>query len=340
MDLNELRDEAYSIAKANGWHEEEHSDEHWLMLVITEIAEAVQADRKNLYISKRNFAPDLETEEEWRPVVGYENDYEVSNLGHVRSKDMEVWGGRSYYIKKGRMLKPGKSGTGYYTCALRGHTKKVCQMVAEAFLFKSNPNDVVNHIDGNKLNDNVGNLEYISSSQNNKHALVTGLRHSCSKIPFEDMVDISFRMKYTNEPCSSIYESIKDRIPVTLNAIKNIKQRKRYLKYTDCVEFELADVVIRCLDFSGLHVFDLQNLFNEPIDGDVLEEMFSGKTFAEIAFRICDDIFFSTAEAATYLVIYDVVQYCQFVHIDIDFFIRTKMNYNRLRGYRHGGKKY
>ena len=48
MNLNELRDEAYSIAKANGWHEEEHSDEHCLMLVITEIAEAVQADRENL----------------------------------------------------------------------------------------------------------------------------------------------------------------------------------------------------------------------------------------------------------------------------------------------------
>lgn len=340
MNLNKLRDEAYATAKANGWHNEEHSDEHCLMLVITEIAEAVQADRKNLYISKRNFAPDLETEEEWRPVVGYENDYEVSNLGHVRSKDMEVWGGRSYYIKKGRMLKPGKSGTGYYTCALRGHTKKVCQMVAEAFLFKSNPNDVVNHIDGNKLNDNVGNLEYISSSQNNKHALVTGLRHSCSKIPFEDMVDISFRMKYTNEPCSSIYESIKDRIPVTLNAIKNIKQRKRYLKYTDCVEFELADVVIRCLDFAGMHGYDLQELPINHFDDNELEEMFRWKTFTEIAFNICDDILFSTAEAATYRTISDVFRYSKFADIDLDFFIRTKMNYNRLRGYKHGGKRY
>ena len=36
MNLNELRDEAYSIAKANGWHEQEHSDEH--LLIITEIA--------------------------------------------------------------------------------------------------------------------------------------------------------------------------------------------------------------------------------------------------------------------------------------------------------------
>ena len=55
MNLNELRDEAYSIAKANGWHEEEHSDSHWLMLIITEIAEAVQADRKNLHADIASF---------------------------------------------------------------------------------------------------------------------------------------------------------------------------------------------------------------------------------------------------------------------------------------------
>ena len=335
MNLDELTQEAYSIAKANGWHEEEHSDSHWLMLIITEIAEAVQADRKNQYISKRNFAPDLETEEEWRPVVGYENDYEVSNLGHVRNKDMEVWGGRSYYIKKGRMLKPGKSGTGYYTCALRGHTKKVCQMVAEAFLFKSNPNDVVNHIDGNKLNDNVGNLEYISSSQNNKHALVTGLRHSCSKIPFEDMVDISFRMKYTNEPCSSIYESIKDRIPVTLNAIKNIKQRKRYLKYTDCVEFELSDIIIRCLDYSALRgiCLDLVPIF---ITHYCRDKSIAKRDFPTFAYFLT----FKAVNGDVTDVLARVIAYCKLNGIDIDFFVEQKMRYNKQRSFKHGNKKY
>ena len=236
------------------------------------------------------------------------------------------------------MLKPGKSGTGYYTCALRGHTKKVCQMVAEAFLFKSNPNDVVNHIDGNKLNDNVGNLEYISSSQNNKHALVTGLRHSCSKIPFEDMVDISFRMKYTNEPCSSIYESIKDRIPVTLNAIKNIKQRKRYLKYTDCVEFELADVVIRCLDLAGLRGIDFHYADMLLLEG-VREVQVS---FLELMFFACEEITchgYDITEKLNALVA-GIIAYCNQKSIDLDFFIRTKMNYNRLRPYKHGGLKY
>lgn len=55
MNLNELRDEAYSIAKAHGWHDEKHSDEHCLMLILTEIAEAVQADRKGRYADVSRF---------------------------------------------------------------------------------------------------------------------------------------------------------------------------------------------------------------------------------------------------------------------------------------------
>ena len=342
MNFDELSQEASETAKAHGWHDEEQPDEVYLMLIITEIAEAVQADRKNFYISERHFVPDLETEEEWRPVVGYENDYEVSNLGHVRSKDMEVWTGRSYRVKKGRMLKPGKSGTGYYTCALRGRTKKVCQMVAEAFLFKSNPNDVVNHIDGNKLNDNVGNLEYISSSQNNKHALVTGLRHACSKIPFKDMVDISFRMKYTNEPCSSIYERIKDRIPVTLSAIKNIKQRKRYLKYTDCVEFELSDIIIRCLDLIALRG---KGVYADEYMAKYLHDFLKREPSSpEVAYELCK-FAVSTDESLCLSeriggIISLVTSYCKQKGIDIDFFVEQKMRYNKLRDYKHGNRKY
>ena len=47
-DLNKLRDRAYSIAKAHGFHEKEISDETYLMLIITEISEAVNADRKGI----------------------------------------------------------------------------------------------------------------------------------------------------------------------------------------------------------------------------------------------------------------------------------------------------
>ena len=55
MKFNELRDKAYECAKAHGWHGHELSDEHLLMLVVTEIAEAVQADRKENYADVRSF---------------------------------------------------------------------------------------------------------------------------------------------------------------------------------------------------------------------------------------------------------------------------------------------
>lgn len=47
MNLNELRDKTYQCAIAHGWHEEEHSNEHYFCLIISELMEAVQADRKN-----------------------------------------------------------------------------------------------------------------------------------------------------------------------------------------------------------------------------------------------------------------------------------------------------
>ena len=46
MNLNELRDKAYQCAVKHGWHEEEYSNEHFLCLVISELMEAVEADRK------------------------------------------------------------------------------------------------------------------------------------------------------------------------------------------------------------------------------------------------------------------------------------------------------
>lgn len=55
MDLNKLAKEAYETAREHGWHDEEHSDEHGLMLIVTEIAEAVQADRKDRHADVAKF---------------------------------------------------------------------------------------------------------------------------------------------------------------------------------------------------------------------------------------------------------------------------------------------
>lgn len=55
IDLNELRDRAYKTACEHGFHDKEFSDEHWKMLIITEIAEAVEADRKDKWAAVTDF---------------------------------------------------------------------------------------------------------------------------------------------------------------------------------------------------------------------------------------------------------------------------------------------
>lgn len=55
MNLNELRDKAYQCAVVHGWHEENLSDEHFLCLVISELMEAVEADRKGMHANRANF---------------------------------------------------------------------------------------------------------------------------------------------------------------------------------------------------------------------------------------------------------------------------------------------
>lgn len=69
MNLNELKDIAYQCAVAHGWHEEEKSNSHWLCLVISELMEAVEADRKGDYAGiemKDLFENDLAAGEDFK----------------------------------------------------------------------------------------------------------------------------------------------------------------------------------------------------------------------------------------------------------------------------------
>lgn len=59
-DLNELRDKAYHCAVVHGWHEENLSNEHFLCLVISELMEAVEADRKGIKSKTVRFNKDMD----------------------------------------------------------------------------------------------------------------------------------------------------------------------------------------------------------------------------------------------------------------------------------------
>lgn len=343
--LRKLIDGAYSCACIHGFHDKDLSIRHLLMLVLTEVSEAVEADREGRFHFTKVLHPKMATTEEWKVVCACP-DYEVSNFGRVRSMDMKVWNGKVNYTKKGRLLKAGLGGTGYYTVSLRGKTYKVAELVADAFLEKKNSSYVVNHIDGNKKNDNIGNLEWVSTSDNNTHALKTGLRRAAiTKIAYEDRVYIAHQHKL-----GRTYTSImKDKdFGVTKSAIQRICKESK--KYTDSVEFELADVCIRIFDLCG-------TLGIEPIvppsDDSAMKkfrELFGKETFCERMYELCcilseysygnndlndKDFVEDTLGSALFF----IICLCKDMGIDLERHIELKMRYNELRPAKHG-KRY
>lgn len=112
--------------------------------------------------------------EYWRPILNYEDLYEVSNFGRVRSLDTyrKSKNGTVRFCK-GRILKPFTNTSGYLQVDLFKNGKKkfhlVHRLVVEAFL--PNPDNLpeVNHKDENKLNNNVENLEFCDRKYNNTY---------------------------------------------------------------------------------------------------------------------------------------------------------------------------
>lgn len=122
----------------------------------------------------------------WKPIKGYEELYEVSNLGNVRSLTTIInckgAKGIDTHIRNGKVLSKAIGTTGYYIVVLSRNSKtkqvRIHRLVAEAFLDNPNNYPCVNHIDGNKLNNNVDNLEWCTHSHNNKEAYRLGLKKS------------------------------------------------------------------------------------------------------------------------------------------------------------------
>ena len=119
--------------------------------------------------------------EEWRPVIGFEQEYEVSSLGRVRSSGRMVRArGGSTQWRRGRMLSPRVSTQGYTRVALSRRSKReeapIHRLVAEAFIGPRPERNDINHKNGVKDDNRVSNLEYVTRGENLRHAYGTGLR--------------------------------------------------------------------------------------------------------------------------------------------------------------------
>lgn len=115
----------------------------------------------------------------WRPVVGYEGIYEVSNLGNVRR--LKIIDKKIIYNPVNQVYSKGWQ---YNSVHLHTTNKKVTKLVhrlvAETFLVNLENKPEVNHIDGDKLNNKLSNLEWVTKSENCLHAQKIGLRKTYS----------------------------------------------------------------------------------------------------------------------------------------------------------------
>lgn len=106
-------------------------------------------------------------QEIWKDIKGYNGRYQISDNGNVRSLNYNN-------TNKTHLLTKTLTPYGYYRIGLNKDKKRklffVHKLVAEAFIHNPNNYPQVNHIDGNKLNNNVNNLEYCTQSHNIKEA--------------------------------------------------------------------------------------------------------------------------------------------------------------------------
>jgi hypothetical protein len=122
----------------------------------------------------------VEMNEEWRPVLDFEDAYAVSNLGQIKSlqRVIDRTDGKLCMLRE-RILRGSVGPDGYRQIKLQWAGKKkgkrVHQLVATAFLpAKAGDSQEVNHIDCNKLNNAAVNLEWCSPKENMKHAWENG----------------------------------------------------------------------------------------------------------------------------------------------------------------------
>ena len=135
-----------------------------------------------------------------RDVVGYEGLYAVTSDGRVYSHSRlinTVYGATR--LMKGRWLKPAKDGGGYFFVSLcrDGHAKqeKMHRIVAKAFIDNPENKPAINHIDSNKENNDISNLEWCTQHENMQHCS----RKGRIKIP---------RYQGSSHPSSKLNESI------------------------------------------------------------------------------------------------------------------------------------
>ena len=173
-------------------------------------------------------------DEVWKDIEGYEGLYQVSNFGNIKSLPKVRHNGRGTYIQKEKILKPSNTSTGYKKIELCKDGKrkgfKVHRLVAIAFIPNPDNKPEVNHIDGNKINNNIDNLEWVTSSENTIHAYETGLNSNKKDLDEKKIIYMYCELNMTMQEIAKHFnvpiKSIKRRLEDNEIRIKTLSEQK------------------------------------------------------------------------------------------------------------------
>lgn len=120
----------------------------------------------------------------WKDIPNYENLYQANLNGKIRSLPHIRKNGTNEYLQKGKILKYTKNKSGYYMVRLSkdgiAKTYRVNRLIALTFIDNPVNKETVNHINGNKLDNRVENLEWATHKEQAIH------RHKILKVPYSD----------------------------------------------------------------------------------------------------------------------------------------------------------
>lgn len=185
--------------------------------------------------------------EDWKDVVGYEEYYAISSIGRVISYPRKVWSVKNncYANRKGRLLKQKHTYDGYRTITLHVDTIRketmVHRLIAQAFIPNFENKAYVNHIDGNKQNNHIDNLEWVTASENCIHAIKTGLAPSLagegnikSSITEEQAIYIKqnyFKQSHGNK------QEFASHLPISNSVVKKIAYGTLWSHLNNYIEY-------------------------------------------------------------------------------------------------------
>ena len=201
-----------------------------------------------VYVSDLSSFESKESEKpdgEWQDILGYEGLYQISKDGLVWScpRVVERVSGKPNIIR-GRLLNIQQDFAGYCSVSLTDYSHKTTKyllhrLVAQTFIPNPYGKPEVNHIDGDKANNHVDNLEWATRYENQYHAFMNGMTPAWSKEHMKKMSDAALSINNKPVLCVTTGQVFDNRLQACkeLHLCKNavyisIKENRPYKGYT------------------------------------------------------------------------------------------------------------